>query len=108
MAQIPLPVDKIKEFCERWKISRLALFGSVLRNDFHSQSDVDIIVDFEHNLHYGLFDLVVMEDELKAIFNRDVDIVTRKGIANSRNYLRRENILNSARTIYESGQTISP
>ena len=108
MVQVPLPIDKIKEFCDRWKISRLALFGSVLRNDFHSQSDVDVIVDFERNLHYGLFDLVVMEDELKAIFNRDVDLVTRKGIANSRNYLRRENILNSAQTIYESGQTISP
>ncbi|WP_019506646.1 nucleotidyltransferase family protein [Pleurocapsa sp. PCC 7319] len=108
MVQIPLPADKIKAFCKRWKITKLALFGSVLRDDFHSNSDVDIIVEFERNLRYGLFDLVVMEDELKAIFNRDVDLVTRKGIANSRNYLRRENILNSAKTIYESGKTISP
>lgn len=108
MVQTSLPIDKIREFCDRWKISKLALFGSVLRDDFNNNSDIDIIVDFERNLRYGLFDLVVMEDELKAIFNRDVDLVTRKGIANSRNYLRRENILNSAQTIYESGKTISP
>ena len=73
-----------------------------------SCSDIDIIVDFERNSRYSLFDLVAMENELKAIFNRDVDLVTHKGIANSRNYLRRENILNSAQTIYESGKTISP
>lgn len=108
MVQIPLPLNKIKAFCDRWKITKLDLFGSVLRDDFHSKSDIDVIVEFEHNLRYSLFDLVVMEDELKAIFHRDVDLVTRKGIANSRNYLRRKTILNSAKTIYESGQTISP
>jgi uncharacterized protein len=108
MIQIPLPIDSIKQFCDRWKIVKLALFGSVLRDDFNSHSDIDILVDFDRSLRYSLFDLVVMEDELKAIFNRDVDLVTHKGIANSRNYLRRENILNSAQTIYESGKTISP
>ena len=108
MVQISLPINKIEEFCDRWKISKLALFGSVLNDDFNSHSDIDILVDFERNLRYSFFDLVAMEDELKAIFNRDVDLVTRKGIANSRNYLRRENILNSAQTIYESRKTISP
>ena len=107
MVQIPLPIDKIKEFCDRWKIVEFALFGSVLRNDFHSNSDLDVMVEFEQNSRYSLFDLVAMEEQLKAIFNRDVDLVTRKGITNSRNYLRRENILNSAKTIYESRTTIS-
>ena len=107
MIQIPLPIEKIKNFCNSWKIVEFALFGSVLRDDFNASSDIDIMVEFEQESHYSLFDLVLMEDELKVIFNRDVDLVTRKGIANSRNYLRRENILNSAKTIYESRATIS-
>ena len=107
MVQVPLPLDKIKEFCDRWKIVEFALFGSVLRNDFHSNSDIDVMVEFNQDSRHSLFDLVIMEDELKAIFNRDIDLVTRKGIANSRNYLRRQNILNSAQTIYESRKAIS-
>ncbi len=107
MIQVPLPLDKIKEFCDRWRIVEFALFGSVLRDDFHSNSDIDVMVEFNQDSRHSLFDLVIMEDELKAIFNRDVDLVTRKGIANSRNYLRRKNILNSAQTIYESRTTIS-
>ncbi len=107
MVQVPLPLDKIQEFCDRWKIVEFALFGSVLRDDFHSNSDIDVMVEFDQDSRHSLFDLVIMEDELKAIFNRDVDLVTRKGIANSRNYLRRNNILNSAQTIYESRTTIS-
>lgn len=102
-----LQLDRIKTFCHRWKITKFSLFGSVLRDDFHSNSDIDVMVEFEQDSRYSLLDLVVMEDELKVIFNRDVDLVTRKGIANSRNYLRRENIFNSAKTIYESRATIS-
>ena len=107
MVQVPLPLDKIQEFCDRWKIVEFALFGSVLRDDFHSNSDIDVMVEFNQDSRHSLFDLVIMEDELKAIFNRDVDLVTRKGITNSRNYLRRQNILNSAQIIYESRTTIS-
>ena len=107
MIQVPLPLDKIKEFCDRWRIVEFALFGSVLRDDFHSNSDIDVMVEFNQDSRHSLFDLVIMEDELKAIFNRDVDLVTRKGITNSRNYLRRQNILNSAQIIYESRTTIS-
>jgi uncharacterized protein len=107
MLQISLPLDAIKQFCDRWRIAEFALFGSVLRDDFNDDSDIDVMIEFERESHYSLFDLVVMEDELKVIFNRDVDLVTRKGITNSRNYLRRENMLNSAKTIYESRTTIS-
>lgn len=107
MIQMPLPLNKIENFCGRWKIAKFALFGSVIRDDFHSNSDIDVMVEFEQETRYGLFDLILMEDELKIIFKRDVDLVTRKGITNSRNYIRRENILNSAKTIYESRATIS-
>ncbi len=107
MLQIPLPLEKIKDFCDRWKVSEFALFGSVLRDDFHCDSDIDIMVEFEAGINYGLFDLVLMEDELKLIWQRDIDLVTRKGITRSRNYLRRDNILNSAKTIYESRSRVS-
>ena len=107
VVQITLPLEKIESFCERWKISEFALFGSVLRDDFHDNSDIDILVEFELGANYSLFDLVVMEDELQLIFQRDIDLITRTGISRSRNYLRRDNILNSAITIYESRSRVS-
>ena len=80
---IALPMEQIEAFCQRWKISEFALFGSILRDDFRSDSDIDVMVQFCPNSHNTLFDLVQMEDELKQIFNRDVDLVNRKGITNS-------------------------
>lgn len=100
-------MEQIKSFCDRWQVSEFALFGSVLRDDFHSDSDVDILVQFHPDSHPTLFDLVQMEDELKDIFNRDIDLITRKGIAASKNYLRRDAILNSAQIIYESRSLVS-
>ena len=100
-------MEQIRSFCDRWQVSEFALFGSVLRDDFHSGSDVDILIQFHPDSHPTLFDLVQMEDELKAVFNRDIDLITRKGIATSKNYLRREAILNSAQIIYESRSPVS-
>lgn len=100
-------MEQIKSFCDRWQVSEFALFGSVLRDDFHSDSDVDILVQFHPDSHPTLFDLVQIEDELKDVFNRDIDLITRKGIAASKNYLRRDAILNSAQIIYESRSPVS-
>jgi hypothetical protein len=97
---IEIPIDKIADFCQRWKITELALFGSVLRDDFRSDSDVDILVTFDPDAHRTLFDMVDMQDELEAVFGRKVDLVSRRGIERSRNYLRRKAILNSAQIIY--------
>jgi uncharacterized protein len=104
---IELPMEKIAEFCERWHINELALFGSVLRADFRPDSDVDVMVVFDPKAHPSLFDLTYMEDELKVIFQRDVDLVTRKGIETSRNYLRRQAILSSTQVIYGTRSAIS-
>lgn len=90
LKNIELPMDKIKAFCDRWQITELALFGSVLRNNFRRDSDVDVLVSFSPEAHHTLFDLVHMEDELKNIFQRDVDLVSRRGVETSRNYLRRK------------------
>jgi len=98
--RIDLPVEKIKEFCKKWKIQEFALFGSVLREDFRPDSDIDILVTFSEEAKHTLFDLVHMEKELKEIFGREVDIVSRRGIETSRNYIRRNAILNSAEEVY--------
>lgn len=105
--QIEMPMEKITEFCDRWRVIEFALFGSVLRDDFRPDSDIDVMVTFHPDARPTLFDLVYMEEELKTIFERDVDLITRKGIENSRNYLRRKAILSSARVIYGTRSSIS-
>lgn len=102
LKNIQLPADAIPAFCTKWQIAELSLFGSVLRDDFHPESDIDILVSFHPTARPTLFDLVYMENELKEIFHRDIDLVTRKGIKCSRNTARREAILSSAQIIYES------
>ena len=98
--QIHIPKKKIAEFCNKWKIREFYLFGSVLKKEFCSDSDIDVLVTFDENAKHTLFDLVNMENELKNIFGRKVDIVSRRGIESSRNYLRKNAILNSAEAVY--------
>jgi uncharacterized protein len=98
---IPIDYDEIAAFCQRWKITEFALFGSVLRDDFRpDSSDIDVLVVFSDKVRNTIGDLIDMEDELKQIFGRDVDLIDRRGIERSRNYLRRKVILESARVIY--------
>ena len=99
-AHIAIPQEQIREFCQHWQITELALFGSVLRDDFRPDSDVDVLVHFEKESRHTLFDLSRMEEELKAIFGREVDLVSRRAIETSRNYLRRKAILESVEVVY--------
>jgi predicted nucleotidyltransferase len=101
--KIAIPKDKIADFCRRWKISEFALFGSVLRDDFRSDSDLDVLVTFASDARWGLFALYEMQQELKKIFGREVDLVSRRGIEASRNYIRRKAILKSAEVVYVTG-----
>ena len=89
----------IENFCERWHIVEFALFGSFLRDDFTEFSDVDVLVQFEPNNVPGL-KFVSMALELEELFGRPVDVLTRPGVEQSQNYLRRRSILNSAEVIY--------
>lgn len=100
VARIEIPKDKIADFCRRWKISELALFGSVLRDDFRPDSDVDVLVTFAPDARWSLFDHVDMEDELEEILSRPVDLVSRRGLERSRNPFRRRAILESARVVH--------
>lgn len=104
---IDLPIDTIANFCQRWQVTEFSLFGSVLRDDFCPDSDIDVMVKFHPEAHPTFSSLDQMEAELKTIFHRDVDLVTRAGIEHSRNYLRRHEILSSAQVIYATGSSIS-
>lgn len=98
--RIDVPVDGISQFCQRWKVTELALFGSVLRGDFRADSDVDVLVSFAGNAHWGLFDLVTMQEELQALFGREVDLVQRAAVERSENYIRRKSILELLEVVY--------
>ena len=100
--RIDIPKERIAEFCHRHHIRTLSLFGSVLRDDFGPDSDVDVLVEFEPDTRITLFELVRMEDELKRILGREVDLVDRVQIERSENYLRRKEILTSFETVYAS------
>ena len=97
---ISLDREKIAEFCRRWKITEFALFGSVLRDDFRPESDVDVLVTFASDTCWTLFDMVHMQNELKQIFGREVDLVERKTVERSENYIRRRHILRSVEPVY--------
>jgi uncharacterized protein len=99
-ARIAIDHDAIAAFCRRWQVTRFELFGSVLRDDFRPDSDVDVLVTFDPESHPTLFDLVEMQEELEAVFERRVDLLTRRGVEQSLNRRRRRAILSSAETLY--------
>jgi predicted nucleotidyltransferase len=75
---IAIPQEEIGRFCRKWKISEMALFGSVLSDDFRPESDIDVLVTFKDDAGWGLFDIVDMSDELASIFGRKVDLVEKE------------------------------
>ena len=97
---IRLKAQGIEDFCQRWQVQELSLFGSVLRVEFNDASDVDVMVSFQKNAAWSLLDHVTMRDELVTLFGRPVDLVTRKGVERGRNAIRRQSILETAKVIY--------
>lgn len=97
---LEIPKKAVADFCRRWDISELALFGSVLRPDFRPDSDVDVLVTFAPEAHWTLLDCVRMEQELAGIFGRPVDLVSRRAVEQSSNPIRRRQILESAEPFY--------
>ena len=92
LKNISIPREEIAQFCERYHIQKLSLFGSVLRNDFSPQSDIDILVEFSPQHIPGLIRLSAMEQELSSIFQRQVDLRTPEDLSS---YFRQE-VLDSA------------
>jgi len=95
-----LPMQDIDRFCQRWQILELSLFGSVLREDFNPDSDVDMLVTFSDNSDWSLFDHVQMQQELQALLDRKVDLISRRALAHTQNQLLREEILKTAKVIF--------
>ena len=98
--QIDVDARRLREFCSQWQIQELAIFGSALRDDFGPDSDLDILVSFAATADWGILDLVRVERELAELTGREVDLVDRRSIARSSNWLRREEILGSAIPVF--------
>lgn len=98
-----LETAQLGEFCRRWKVRELALFGSALRADFRPDSDVDLLVSFAPAADWSLLDQATMEEELSALLCRRVDLVSRRALEQSANWIRRRAILESAQPIHVAG-----
>jgi hypothetical protein len=92
-----LPKEKLVEFCHRWRIVEMGFFGSILREDFGAESDVDVLVSFAPNSSWTLLDLIAMQDELSYLLGRKVDLVEREAL---RNPFRRKEILRTVELVY--------
>ena len=97
---VTLPIERIAEFCRRWRIRELEIFGSFLREDFRPASDLDFLYTFAEGVHWTLYDLVTMDQELAAIVGREVDLVSRSAVERSQNSIRRDHILSTSEPIY--------
>jgi uncharacterized protein len=101
---LSLPMDAIRQYCRRWKIRELALFGSVLRPDLRPDSDVDVLVTFHADAEWGLLDHMQMQQDLATVLGRSVDLVSKRALERSANWVRREAILNTAQVIVSTDE----
>jgi uncharacterized protein len=97
---IHLPQDQIADFCSHWQVAELFLFGSILRENFHPHSDIDVLIAFTPEADWGLLEHVQMQQELQSILGREVDLVSKRAIERSSNWIRRQEILSTAQPIY--------
>ena len=95
--RVAIDQERIAAFCDKWRVRNLSVFGSVLRDDFGPDSDVDVLVELRPGHGLTLYDWLDMIEELKAIFGRNVDLVAKSGLKNP---FRREAILRTAEVIY--------
>jgi len=98
--RIAIDNQRLADFCQRWKVRELDFFGSVLREDFRPDSDVDVLISFAPEAAWGLLDHLQMEAELSALLGRKVELVSRRAIERSPNWIRRRAILDSAKPYY--------
>ncbi len=101
--QIEIPREAIVAFCKKWRIIEFAVFGSVLREDFRPDSDVDVLVTFAPGVEWSFEEWLAMVRELESIFGQNVDLVDRRLVEESKNYIRRKHILNHLEKLYVAG-----
>ena len=95
-----IPTEKIADFCRRWKIKSLAIFGSAAKGELRPASDIDLLVTFSQDADWTMFEHFTMEEELSCLFGRDVDLISLRAVEENPNPISRREILNSARQIY--------
>ncbi len=95
--RIAIPQEQIEAFCRKWRVREFSLFGSVLRDDFRPDSDVDVLVSFQEHPEIGLWDLAEMAEELESLYARKVDLVIKEGLYNPH---RRKEILARREILY--------
>lgn len=102
LTRLRLTDEQIAAFCRKWQIVRLELFGSALREDFDGDSDIDLLATFSSGAQWKFRDDLDMEEELRALVGRSVDLVERRLVETNPNWIRRRNILSTARLVYEA------
>ncbi len=100
--RLGISTEEIAQLCQRWNITEMALFGSVLSDRFHADSDIDILIRFAPKARQGLLTLAKIKHELEASLGREVDITVKESIENSENWIRRQEILKTAQVIYDA------
>ena len=105
--RLNLSSAQINQFCRENQIQELAIFGSVLREDFNPDSDLDFLVVFDPKRKLSLMDLVGIQYQLEYLTGRNVDLIEKRSILNSHNWIRRQNIFSTAQIIYESRPILS-
>jgi predicted nucleotidyltransferase len=95
-----LQTDSVADFCRRWGIVELAVFGSALRDDFSEESDVDLLLTFAEPSLGTLYDYVLMKEEIETILDRKVDLISRHALERGRNAVRRREIEQTAQTVF--------
>jgi predicted nucleotidyltransferase len=104
--KLEFDVEAVRQFCQERGIARLELFGSALRDDFDSDSDVDLLASIRPGVKCGLFEWVDWQEGLARIFSRRVDLVSRRAVERSRNPYRKHSILSHTKPIYVEGQRL--
>ncbi len=100
VSSLKLEGPEVAAFCRRWKVRELAVFGSALREDFRPDSDADLLVTFDLDANWGLLERATMESELATLLGRKVDLVSRRAVERSTNWIRRQAILDSAEIVH--------
>jgi len=101
--RLELDPSGVRAFCARWKVAELAVFGSATRDDFRPDSDLDVLVSPEPGVTWSLMDLGTMREELIELSGRPVDLLVRRAVEASSNWIRRKAILESAEVVFAAG-----
>jgi uncharacterized protein len=100
IADLGVEEERIAAICRQWKIKQLAVFGSAVRDSLRPDSDIDLLVTFDPEADWSLFDHYRLEGELAELFGREVDLTTRRAVEENPNWICRGEILASAKVIY--------